>query len=139
MSGSQKALKVISIVLIIWAIITILIGAFLAAGSAMPGMSDQSIDVSGTALSASSAALALGVGTVVGGVINFIIGFLGLRGAKNPKKIGAFLVLCIIGLVLGIVGIVLNVMNGAFQWTDLVSVVIVAVCTILAFSVRKQA
>lgn len=139
MSGSQKALKVISIVLIIWAVITILIGAFLAAGSAMPGMSDQSIDVSGTALNASSAALALGVGTVVGGVINLIIGFLGLRGAKNPKKIGAFLVLCIIGLILGIAGIVLNVMNGAFQWTDLVSVVIVIVCTILAFSVRKQA
>lgn len=105
----------------------------------MPGMSDQSIDVSGTALNASSAALALGVGTIVGGAINLLIGFLGLRGAKNPKKIGAFFVLCIIGLVLGVAGIVLNIVNGAFQWTNLISVVIVAVCTYLATAIKKQA
>lgn len=139
MSGSQKALKIISIIMIVWAVITILFGAFLAAGSAIPGMSDQSIDVSGTALNASSAALALGVGTIVGGAINLLIGFLGLRGAKDPKKVGAFFVLCIIGLVLGVAGIVLNIVNGAFQWTNLVSVIIVAICTYLATAIKKQA
>ena len=71
-------------------------------------------------------------------MINLIIGLLGLRGAKNSHKIGLFFVLCIIGLVLGIVGIVMNVMQGAFQWTSLVSVVIVAVCTFLAHSIQEE-
>lgn len=139
MSGSQKTLKIISIILIVWAIIVILLGAFMAAGSAVPGMSAESIDMGSGPMSMSSAALAFGVGTIIGGVINLIIGLLGLRGAKNPHKIGLFFVLCIIGLVLGIVGIVMNIMQGAFQRTSLVSIVIIAVCTFLAHSIKKQA
>lgn len=139
MSGSQKALKVISIILVIWSILVILLGAFLAAGSAVPGMSAETIDISGSTTDMATAALGFGIGILIGGVINLIIGLLGLRGAKNPHKIGLFFVLCIIGLVLGIVGIVMNVMQGAFQWTSLVSVVIVAVCTFLAHSIKKQA
>lgn len=139
MSGSQKALKVISIVLIVWAIVVILLGGFMAAGSAAPGMSAQSIDMGGSTMDMATAALAFGIGTVVGGVVNLIIGLLGLRGAKNPHKIGLFFALCVIGLVLGIVGIVMNIMQGAFQWTSLVSVVIVAACTLLAAKIRKQA
>lgn len=139
MSGSQKTLKIISIILIVWEILVILLGAFLAAGSAVPGMSAESIDMGGSTMDMSSAALAFGIGIIIGGVINLIIGLLGLRGAKNPHKIGLFFVLCIIGLVLGIVGIVMNIMQGAFQWTSLVSVVIVAVCTLLAHSIKKQA
>lgn len=139
MSGSQKALKVISIILIVWAIVVILLGGFMAAGSAAPGMSAQSIDMGGSTMDMATAALAFGIGTVVGGVVNLIIGLLGLRGAKNPHKIGLFFALCVIGLVLGIVGIVMNIMQGAFQWTSLVSVVIVAACTLLAAKIRKQA
>lgn len=139
MSGSQKALKIISIILVIWSIIVILLGGFLAAGSAVPGMSAESIDMGGSTMDMASAALGFGIGILIGGVINLIIGLLGLRGAKNPHKIGLFFVLCIIGLVLGVVGIVMNVMQGAFQWTSLVSLVIVAVCTYLAHAIKKQA
>lgn len=139
MSGSQKALKVISIILIVWAIVVILLGGFMAAGSAVPGMSAQSIDVGGSTMDMATAALAFGIGTVVGGVVNLIIGLLGLRGAKNPHKIGLFFALCVIGLVLGIVGIVMNIMQGAFQWTSLVSLAIIAACTLLAAKIRKQA
>lgn len=139
MSGSQKALKVISIILVVWAIVVILLGAFMAAGSAVPGMSAQSIDMNGGTMDLASAALAFGVGTVVGGVVNLIIGFLGLRGAKNPHKIGLFFALCVIGLVLGVVSVVMSVMQGAFQWTSLVSLAIIAVCTFLAAKIRKQA
>ena len=139
MSGSQKALKVISIILVIWAIIGILLGAFLAAGSAVPGLSAESIDMDGTTMNMSTAALGFGIGIIITGVIDLIIGHLGLRGAKNPHKIGLFFVLCIIGLVLGVIGLVMNIMQGAFQWTSLVSVLIVAMCTFLAYSIKKQA
>lgn len=139
MTGSQRTLKIVSIVLIIWAIVEVLLGVFLAAGSAVPGMSTESIDVNGSMMAMSTAALGIGIGVIVAGVINLIIGLLGLRGAKNPAKIGVFFVLCIIGLVLSIIGIVMSVMQGSFQWSNLVSLLIVAVCTYLASQIKKQA
>lgn len=139
MSGSQKALKVISILMIVWAIFTILLGAFLAAGSAVPGMSAESIDMGGSTTDMATAAVALGIGIIVGGVINLIIALFGLRGARNPHKVGAFFVLCIIGLILGIVGLVMNIMQGTFQWASIVGMVLLIVCTLLASSVKKQA
>lgn len=139
MSGSQKTLKIISIVMIVWAVITVVIGALLAAGSALPDLAQDTIDVSGTTLNAASAVLTAGLIVVVNGVLNFIVGCFGLRGAKNPKKIGVFFVLCIINLVLGVLGIVLNIVNGSFQWTSLISLAIVIVCTYLAVAIKKQA
>ena len=73
-------------------------------------------------------AAALGGGTIVGGIVDLVIGLLGLRGAKNPRKVGPFFVLCIIGLVLGLVGLGMSLAQGTFDLWSLVSVVIVAVC-----------
>ena len=138
MSGSQKALKIISVILIAWAVVVILLGAFLAAGSGVSGMSAESIDMNGTAMDMATAALALGVGIIVGGVINLIIALFGLRGAKNPGKMGAFFALCVIGLVLGLAGVGMGIAQGTLQWTSLVSLVIVAACTVLAARIKKQ-
>lgn len=139
MSGSQKALKVISILLLIWGILMLLLGVFLTAGSQVPGMSAESMDVNGTTMNMATAAIGIGVGTIVAGVVYVVIALLGLRGAKNPRKIGAFFVMCIIGLIFGIAGLVLDIMNGALAWNDIVSVLIVVVCTCLAQSIKKQA
>lgn len=139
MSGSQKALKIISIVLIAWALVTILFGALMAAGSAVPGMSVASIDMNGTAVDMATAAIALGVGIVINGVFSLVIALFGLRGAKNPRKVGAFLVLCVIGVALGLVGIGMSIAQGAFQWTSLVSLALIVVCTVLASNIKKQA
>lgn len=139
MSGSQKALKVISILLLVWGILMLLLGVFLTAGSQVPGMSAESMDVNGTTMNMATAAIGIGVGTIVAGVVYVVIALLGLRGAKNPRKIGAFFVMCIIGLIFGIAGLVLDIMNGALAWNDIVSVLIVVVCTCLAQSIKKQA
>ncbi len=139
MSGSQKALKVISIVLFIWGIFMLLMGAFLAAGSQMPGMSAESMDVNGASMNMATAAIALGVGTIFAGIVYVIIALLGLRGAKRPRKIGAFFVLCIVGLVLGLIGLGMGIAQGTFQWQSLIGLAIIAVCTFLANSIKKQA
>lgn len=139
MSGSQKALKIISIIMIVWAVLLVVMGAFLAAGSQVPGVSGESINFDGTSMDMSTAAIGMGVGFVIAGVIDLIIALLGLRGAKNPKKIGVFFVLCIIGLVLGVVGMAMQVMQGTFQWSSLISLALVLVCTVLAGSIKKQA
>ncbi|MEF9876542.1 MAG: hypothetical protein RR772_06505, partial [Gordonibacter sp.] len=68
-----------------------------------------------------------------------IIGFLGLRGAKNPRKVGPFFVLCIIGLVLGLIGLGMSLAQGSFDPSSLVNVAIMAVCLYLASKVKQQA
>lgn len=139
MSGSQKALKIISIILIVWAIILLVFGALLTGGSQLPGMSAETIDVQGTAIDMSSMSLIMGIGMIVSGVMYLIISLLGLRGAKNPAKIGAFFVLCIIGLVLNVLSLISLIAQGQFNWTYLVSVALIVVCTYLAFQIKKQA
>ena len=132
MSGSQKALKVVSLLLIIYAVVMTAFGIFLVAGGSF--LAGETIDVNGTAEAANVMAAALG-----GGTIDLVIGLLGLRGAKNPRKVGPFFVLCIIGLVLGLVGLGMSLAQGTFDLWSLVSVVIVAVCLYLSAQVKKQA
>lgn len=139
MSGSQKALKVISIVLLVWGVLMALLGVFLVAGSQVPGLSAESMDVNGTTMNMATAAVGIGAGIIVVGVVYAIIALLGLRGAKNPRKIGAFFILCIIGLVLGLVSLGMGVAQGTFQWQSLIGLVIIAVCAYLANVVKKQA
>lgn len=138
-SGSQRALKIISILLIVWAIVLIAFGAFLAFGAQSGAMAGDAVSADGTVADASAIGMALGVGTVFGGVVNLVIALLGLRGAKNPRKIGAFYVLCIIGAVLGLIGLGMSIAQGAVQWSSVVSLVIVVACFFLANSIRKQA
>ena len=137
MSCSQKALKVVSVLLIIYAVVMTAFVIFLVAGGSF--LAGETIDVNGTAEAANVMAAALGGGTIVGGIVDLVIGLLGLRGAKNPRKVGPFFVLCIIGLVLGLVGLGMSLAQGTFDLWSLVSVVIVAVCLYLSAQVKKQA
>ena len=137
MSGSQRALKIICILLIAWAVILIAFGAFLTFGSGFA--TGNIVDSQGATVDAAAMSIALGIGTVVGGVVNLIIALLGLRGAKNPRKIGAFFVLCIIGVVLGLISLGMSIAQGSFQWSSIVSLALVIVCTVLASSIKKQA
>lgn len=137
MSGSQKALKVVSVLLIIYAVAMAAFGIFMVAGGSF--LVGETVDVDGTAQAANVMAAALGAGTIAGGVIDLIIGLLGLRGAKNPRKVGPFFVLCIIGLVLGLVSLGMSIAQGSFNLWSLVSLVIIAVCLYLSAQVKKQA
>ena len=139
MSGSQKALKIISILLLVWAILLIGFGAFLAFGAQSGAVSGETLSLDGSVVDASAVGMALGIGTVIGGAVNLVIALLGLRGSKNPRKIGAFFVLCIIGVVLGLIGTGMNIAQGTFQWNSLVSLALVVVCTVLANNIKKQA
>ncbi len=138
MSGSQKALKVISILMIIWAVVQALVGVLFIAGAQMPGMSNEVVDVDSTSMNLASASLVLGIGFIVAAVVNLIIAILGLRGAKDSSKIGAYLVLCIIGLVLGLISLGMSIAQGDLSAASLVDLVIIVVCTVLAFNIKKQ-
>lgn len=116
MNGYQKAIKWISIITIIFAILTILLGiascsigglALGAAASEASGHVDEATAVGGAVV------LFAGAAIIVGGVVDIIIGLLGLRGAKDPNKITPFYVFVIIGLVFSIINLVLTFTSGA--------------------------
>lgn len=139
MSGSQRVLKIISILMIIWAIVQLLAGIFFIIGANLPDLQTQTISAEGTTMDMATASFALGVGLIAAFVINLIIGLLGVRGAKNPHKIGLYFVLCIIGLVLGLISLGMSLAQGTFNWYSLISLALIAVCTVLASKIKKQA
>ena len=138
MSGSQKVLKAVSILLIVYAVIMVLFGAFLCFGASVPGVAGQAIDVNGSALDAASLSVVLGVSSIISGVLYLIIGLLGLRGAKNPRKVGPFFVLSIVGVVLGVVSAILGIMQGSFPLSQFIGLLVVIVCAVLAYNIKKQ-
>ncbi|MFQ8869274.1 MAG: hypothetical protein ACLR67_13380, partial [Eggerthella lenta] len=99
---SQKALKVISIIMIVFAALTLLLGiGGIVTGGALGILGAGSGDAGSAALVGGVAAVA-GFVILLGGAINLAIGIFGLRGANDPRKIGAFYVLAIIGLAFAV-------------------------------------
>ena len=126
---SQKALKVISIIMIVFAALTLLLGiGGIVTGGALGILGAGSGD-------AGSAAL-------VGGAINLAIGIFGLRGANDPRKIGAFYVLAIIGLAFAVLSALGTFFGGSADGGDIASalfgLVLPLVCVLLAYNIKKE-
>lgn len=83
----------------------------------------------------------LGAGALISGVIDLLIGIFGLRGAKDPRKIGPFFVFSIIGLVLSILNLIISLTSGVIDLTtigsNIVSVALLIGCVVLANKVRQ--
>lgn len=144
MSGSQKALKVISIIVIVLAIICIVGGVLLLLPNLAYVDADfPNVEGSDRALVAAGAAMmiALTVILILSGVIDLIVGILGLRGAKDPKRIGAFFVIAVIGLILAVVNLAITVATGQTDPGSLsapiAQMVVMLVCVILANNIRN--
>lgn len=139
-SSSQKALKVISIIMIIFAAIGILLGMITAFGGGAIGVVGSASDDS--ALLAGGILMVMGAMMLVGGVINLVIGIFGLRGANDPQKIGVFFVLSIIGIVFAGLQVLSNFMNGSMDVTtilsSLVGLILPVACVILANNIKKE-
>ena len=93
--------------LVVFAVISIVLGlaflALIAAGlgtDAVNAMDPNDPDlVAGIAVG-----LVLGVVLVGSGVVDLVVGALGLRGARDPRKVKPFFVLCVIGLAIEVAG-----------------------------------
>lgn len=132
MSSSRKALKIISIIMIIFAIFLILFGLLMTLGFALVG------DANSTTAVAGAVAGTLGIVFAVTGLVYILIGFLGIRGANDPQKIMPFYVLSIIGAVLGLLGLISNLVQGSFSPTSLIGLALVIACVVLAYNVKKE-
>lgn len=131
-SASQTALKILSIIFIVLNLVFVVAGALILAGAlSIP-------DEMGASFGG-----ALGIMAITWGVIGLIIGLLGVRGANNPAKIGAFWVLCILGIVLYVIEIGLDIFGGtasgsASLSSDVLTLAFIVVMFVLATRIKKQ-
>lgn len=138
-SGSRTALKIISVIVILFALLCLMGGIMLIVGTSMPAMTDELMNIEGQTVLAADAAMAFGVVTVIIGLVNLVIGFLGWRGAKRPAKIGAFLWISIIGFALSIVGLVVDFMSDTMiAPASVIQIVLIVVCLFLALNIRRS-
>lgn len=128
MSSSQKTLKVICIVLMVWSALTLLFNVLAMLGGALtlivPGMGFSLIFT--------------GFLGIFGALFDIVVAALGLRGATDPAKIGPFYVLAIIGFALAVVSAVAGMFAGDFQAQEIVSALLTGVCAVLASNIRQE-
>lgn len=136
---SQKALKVISIIMIVLAGITLLLGVGGLATGGFLGMAGLGAS-SGSAAMLGGVAIVASLVIVVSGVIDLLIGIFGLRGANDPRKIGTFYVLAIIGLAFAVLSALGTVIGG--DWSSMgsaiVGLILPGVCVLLAYNIKKE-
>ena len=79
---------------------------------------------------------------LLGGAINLAIGIFGLRGANDPRKIGAFYVLAIIGLAFAVLSALGTFFGGSADGGDIASalfgLVLPLACVLLAYNIKKE-
>lgn len=140
-SSSQKALRVISIIMIVFASLGLL-GGFLSI-------------VGGSFLSATGAGASSGLAFVGGGIVvvlgllvvlssgfSLVTAIFGLRGADDPRKIGVFFVLAIISLVLAAISALYNIVSGSENilniFSALLGLAFPVAFVILANNIKKE-
>lgn len=140
MSGARKALKIMSILTIVMAIIQIITAGLIVFGSSfMVGMQEAELD--GTTVDVGVALMGVGIMALVSSVVSLIVGILGVRGANDPTKIGPYKIIAIIGLVLCILQAAMFLFTGqiaSYGISGVLSLVFVAVLVFLAFKIEKD-
>lgn len=140
MSGARKALKIMSILTIVMAIIQIITAGLIVFGSSfMVGMQEAELD--GTTVDVGVALMGVGIMALVSSVVSLIVGILGVRGANDPTKIGPYKIIAIIGLVLCILQAAMFLFTGqiaSYGVSGVLSLVFVAVLVFLAFKIEKE-
>ena len=139
MSASRKVLKVIGFLTIFAAVLQLIAGIVIIAGSGL--MEGQTIEVDGQIYESATSLVIIGAFAIVLAVIDLIVGMLALRGAKDPAKVGPFKVVAIIGLVLCIAQMLMFALSGQIAsfgiggWVQLIALIL---CVVLAFKVSGE-
>ena len=119
----SKEIRNYSIAVLVFAVVMLLIGFLLvfdaiglfAFGDEVMGVASQeSTELEDLILSTgtSSAAVLVGIISLIGGIYEIITGIVGIRAYRNPFTVKAFIVLAAISLIYFVIDIILVVVNG---------------------------
>ena len=143
-SGSQKALLVLSIIEIVFAILALVAGF---ASGVLTGMvaGTNPLDVGLTSNEIAMGGAALGILTVaiiISAIWSLLCGIFGIRAANDNQKIMIVWVFTLIGVILGVVGIIAAIVNGSFgsQAASLIiSLIIDGILFWIANNIKREA
>lgn len=140
MNSYQKVLRTMSIVLLAVASFGVIVGIITCVFGELPiSRLGSSVLSLGGYQSSSGATFALGLGLSLYAVLDIVVGVLGYRAANDPRKIMPVIVLCIIGIAIGVLGIASDLAYGYFLYSDLVNSIVLAAFLWVAFNVKKLA
>lgn len=141
-SGSQKVLRVLSILSIVGSVLSFGMAALMIFGG---GLYSAEGDPVGGMSAAEAGATFAGVGfaTLIEGAIGLIQGILGLRASNDNTKIMPVWVLSVIGLGMGVIGFLLNLIGGGVNaetiGTSIGSILGSGIMFVLANNIKKEA
>jgi len=147
-SGSQKVLLVLSILNIIGAVLALLGGLAMMMGGALIGAVDSSeaaAALAGSGVSQGELGVVAALGgflVIFAGVIELVMGILGVRAANDNQKIMPVWVLSIISLILNAVGFIACIVNGSFGTqgaTYIISLILAALMMWIANNIKQEA
>lgn len=143
-SGSQKFLKVISIIDIVMGAIVIVASFAAVFMGGVASMASPDLVASGE-LDASQAALASGAMSILGvfgiivGAVTVVEGVLGVRAANDPSKIMPVWILSIIGLAANAVSLIMAFVQHGNILSALLSLVVSGLMFWVANNIKVQA
>ena len=147
-SGSQKALLVLSILNIVGAVFALLGGLSIMLGGALFGAVDSSEAASalaGTGVTQGEAGALVGMTgflIVFAGIIELLVGILGIRAANDNQKIMPVWVLAIIEVVLCVISLISTIAGGSFGSSGasaILSLIFAALIFWIANNIKKEA
>lgn len=136
MSASQKYIKIIGILNIIGGAFYVLIGilGFLGKGF----VSNEALIEQAGDSAAPAAVNTFLIVMIVIGLFSLIVGFLGVRAANDPSKVGPVFTLSIVSLVISVANLFVGIFGGNFSVYSLIECVPPALMTWCANNVKKQ-
>ena len=137
MSGSQKYIKIVSILNIIGGAFYVLIGILGFLGKGLVG-NEALIEQAGGDSSAPMAANVFLIVMIVIGLFSLVVGILGVRAANDPSKIGPVFTLAVVSLIISVANLFVGVFGGNFSIYSLIECVPPALMTWCANNVKKQ-
>ena len=139
MSASRKLLKIISLITILSGISYLVLG-LLMAGLGLFGGADPIIATDHASLDAQGAGTLLASIAGISAAAYLLLGFLGLRGANVPSKIGPVYALSIVGIAMAVVNVLYWAWQG-FSNIDagsIINLVITAAESVLIFMLARN-
>lgn len=138
MSVWQIWLRRLCLVMIVWGAIELVFGFWVVLKKDFIP-SDILISFSGfIEVSPEDAWMTLGVTMIVSAVINVALAFLGIRGARNPRKIALFFWIVLLDAVLTAWSLASNISVGTLDPSSMVSGLFIIAVAVCAWQVRKQ-
>ena len=133
-SAERGALKVSGVLFIVLGVVYLISGGVMIAGARV-------VDTTQTvAVAVMVWSLALAVWWLISGLFYIVFGALGIRGAKNPAKIGVFMVLAWILAIVGMISVVLSQLLGvSVNWLGWIVFAVTIAAAIYATKIRKDA